>query len=229
MTGFFELDGPSWGPADGGTPRQLVVLCHGVGADGNDLIDLAPHWGQAVPGALFLSPHAPFPFEMAPYGRQWFSLGDRSTTQIEAGTRLAAGILSAWIDERLAELGLDDSALALMGFSQGAMTVLFAGLRRPRPPACILAYSGRLVGLDSLATEIASRPPVLLVHGEADPVVPVESTRQAEAALRALGLPVHALYRPGLPHGIDGEGLAAGAAMLAETLGSGAATRAAGA
>lgn len=212
------LSGPSRPPASGGRPRQIVVLCHGVGADGNDLFDIAAIWAQALPDALFLSPHAPFPCDMWPSGRQWFSLQDRSPPALEAGTRLAAGILNAWLDEQLARHELPGSALGMMGFSQGAMTALFAGLRRPVPPACILGYSGRMIGADTLQAEITGRPPVLLVHGEDDPVVPVEATRAAEAALQALGVPVTAFYREGLQHGIDQEGLIVGGGMLAESL-----------
>jgi phospholipase/carboxylesterase len=213
-----EWDGPRWGPADGGTPRKLVLLLHGVGADGFDLIDLAPGWGKAVPGAAFLAPHAPEPCDMAPYGRQWFSLQDRTPARLLAGMRVAAEALNARIDAELARLGLGDSDLALMGFSQGAMTALFAGLRRQAPPACILAYAGALLGAETLAAEIASRPPVLLVHGEADPTVPVMASRLAESALQAAGVEVEAVYRPGLEHGIDEVGISLGGLALQRTL-----------
>lgn len=152
-------------------------------------------------------------------GRQWFALWDRSQAQLEAGVRMAAGILNGWLDEQLATRGLVASDCALMGFSQGAMTALFAALRRPVPVACVLAYSGALLGADSLAAEIAARPPVLLVHGEADPVVPVAATRAAEMALKAAGVPVTARYVPGLPHGIDPGGIAAGGSFLRKHLG----------
>jgi phospholipase/carboxylesterase len=209
-----EWDGPRWGPADGGRPRALVLLLHGVGADGFDLIDLAPGWGVAVPGALFLAPHAPEPCDMAPYGRQWFSLADRMPARLAAGVRAAAGALDARIDAELARLGLDDGALALMGFSQGAMTALFTGLRRRHPPACILAYAGALLDPATTAAEITSRPPVLLVHGEADPTVPAAASRQAEEVLKACGVEVEAAYRPGLAHGIDEVGVSLGALAL---------------
>lgn len=208
------LDGPRWGPASGGTPRHLVVLCHGVGADGNDLISLAPDWGHALPDALFVSPHAPEPYDMAPTGRQWFSLADRSPPRMEQGVRRAAKMLGDFIDAELARLALPSGAYALMGFSQGAMTALFTGLRRNPPPVAILVFSGALLGPGSLAAEIAARPPVLLVHGEADEVVPVSRTRDAEAALRAEHVPVEALYRPGLGHGIDAAGIATAGLFL---------------
>ncbi|PWS35546.1 phospholipase [Falsiroseomonas bella] len=210
------LDGPRWGPAEGGAPRKLVVLLHGLGADGFDLIDLAPGWGKAVPDALFLAPHAPEPCDLAPYGRQWFSVQDRTPARMLAGVQVAAAHLDAFLDAETARLGLSAGDVALMGFSQGAMTALFTGLRRDPPPAAILAYSGRLLGAEGLA----ARPPVLLVHGEADEVVPVSGSRDAEAALRAAGVPVEAAYRPGLGHGLDDAGIALGGLMLQQHLGA---------
>ena len=153
-----EPDGPRWGPASRRAPRQLVVLCHGVGADGHDLIDLAPTWGPALPDAAFVAPHAPFPYDMAPEmpdfgGRQWFSLADRTPSVLEAGVRVAAPALDAFIDRELARLDLPAAGYALMGFSQGAMTVLFVGLRRPVAPRAILGFSGALLAPGALAAE----------------------------------------------------------------------------
>ncbi len=128
--------------------------------------------------------------------------------------RRAATFLDPFVDAELARLGLPADAYALMGFSQGAMTALFAGLRRATAPRAILAFSGALIAPASLATELTHRPPVLLVHGEADDVVPVERSHEAEAALRAAGVPVEATYVPRLGHGIDDTGLAMGALAL---------------
>ncbi|HTW68900.1 MAG TPA: prolyl oligopeptidase family serine peptidase [Acetobacteraceae bacterium] len=208
-----ELDGPRWGPASKGTPRQVVVLCHGLGADGHDLIDLAPSWGHALPDALFVSVDAPFIHDSG-FGRQWWSVGDRSPAITEAGVRRAALYLGPFIDAELARLDLPPDAYALMGFSQGAMTVLFTGLRHVPPPRAILAFSGALIAPELLAAELTGRPPVLLVHGEADDVVPVSRSRDAEAALRASGVPVEATYVPRLGHGIDDTGISLGALFL---------------
>lgn len=212
------LDGPRVGPASGGPARQLVVLLHGVGADGKDLIGLADAWAPVLPEAVFVAPDAPSPCDMAPYGRQWFSLADRSPALLAAGIAAAAPALDAALDAELARLGLADKAMALMGFSQGAMMALFVGLRRRAPPAAILAYSGALLVADGLPSLAAGRPPVLLVHGEADDVVPAGASRIAEAALRAAAVPVEALYVPGLGHGIEDRGLAAGAGLLRRAL-----------
>lgn len=215
------LDGPRFGPANRGAPDALVVLVHGFGADGNDLIDLAAMWAEAVPGALFVAPHAPEPCDDIPFGRQWFPLWDRSATQLAAGVAGAAAALGQFVAAEAARLGLPPGRVALMGFSQGAMTVLEAGLRGAVPDAaCILAYSGGMLGVDDLADRLAARPAVLLVHGEDDEVVPVAASRMAEAALHAADVPVRALYRPGLGHGLDEVGLAAGAEVLRGLLGA---------
>lgn len=220
------LDGPRLPPRSGGPARHLVVLLHGVGADGSDLIGLAPVLSEALPGAAFVAPDAPFPCDMAPFGRQWFSLQDRSPARLAAGVRAAAPALRAFVEGELARLSLPASALALAGFSQGAMMALHTGLRMDDPPAAILAYSGALLeSPESLAAEVVAaarkpRPPVLLVHGEADGVVPVAASRAAEAALRGAGVPVEALYIPGLDHTIDETGLAAGVSVLRRAFGT---------
>jgi phospholipase/carboxylesterase len=207
------LEAVHWGPASKATPRQLVVLCHGLGADGYDLVDLAPSWGHACPDALFASVNAPFEHDSG-FGRQWWSVADRTPSVMLAGARRAADYLDRFIDAELSRLALPADAYALMGFSQGAMTVLFTGLRRKVAPRAILAFSGALIAPDALASEIANRTPVLLVHGEADMQVPVSRSRDAETALVAMGVPVESSYIPGLGHGIDDTGIAMGALAL---------------
>ncbi len=201
------------GPASGGTARQLIVLCHGVGADGHDLIELAPHWGRTFPDAAFAAPDAPEPYDSGPSGRQWWAIGDRNPAHMADGAAKALPLLDAFIDAELAGLRLPADAYALMGFSQGAMMVLYAGLRRATPPRAILAYSGALVAPEQLVAR-RNDAPVLLVHGEADQVVPAFRSRDAAAALRAAGVPVETLFIPELGHGIDPVGLGAGAAAL---------------
>jgi phospholipase/carboxylesterase len=212
------LSGPIHKPASGGKPRQLVILLHGLGADGNDLIGLAPVLAQVLPDAEFVSPNAPFPCDMAPYGYQWFSLQDRSPETILAGVRAAAPVLDAFIDEALASRGLAEKDIALIGFSQGTMMSLYVGLRRARPVAGIVGFSGALVGAETLAAEIRAKPRVLLVHGDADTMVPFQALGLAERALAAAGVPVETLVCPGLGHGIDEAGLKRGASFLHEVL-----------
>ena len=215
---LIPLTGPSRPPLSGGKPRRLVILLHGLGADGNDLIGLQQYWGRLVPDAEFISPNAPFPCDMAPYGYQWFSVQDRTPAAVLAGVRAAAPSLDAFIDEELQKRGLTESDTALVGFSQGTMMALYAGLRRAKPLAGILGYSGRLIAPELLTSELRSRPPVLLVHGTMDPVVPFESLAAAEAALRAVEVPVETLACPGAPHTIDPAGLQRGGAFLREVL-----------
>jgi phospholipase/carboxylesterase len=212
------LSGPIHKPAAGGKPRQLVILLHGLGADGNDLIGLAPVLAQVLPDAEFVSPNAPFPCDMAPYGYQWFSLQDRSPDTILAGVRAAAPVLDAFIDEALAARGLAEKDLALIGFSQGTMMSLYVGLRRARTVAGIVGFSGALVGAELLAAEIRAKPRVLLVHGDADTMVPFQALGLAERSLAAAGVPVETLVCPGLGHGIDEAGLKAAARFLKEVL-----------
>ena len=224
MNTALDLDGPRTGPAraQDGRPKELVILLHGLGADGNDLISLAPLFGQLLPEAAFVSPNAPFPCDMAPpgapMGRQWFSFQDRGPAAVLAGARAAATHLDAFIDAELERAGLPDDRLALVGFSQGTMIALHVAIRRARACAAVIGYSGALIGPELLAEEVVSRPPVLLVHGEADEVVPFQSLAAAEQALRAAGFLVHGEARPGLGHGIDEAGLKLGATMLKQSL-----------
>lgn len=198
-----QLDGPRVPPKSGGPAKQLVILLHGVGADGNDLIALAPLYQLLLPDALFIAPNAPYRFDMAPFGYQWFSLQDLDADTRRLGVQAAAPILDAFIDAQLLEHGLNEDRLVLVGFSQGAMVGLHVGLRREKGLAGIISHSGMLAGEHLLAEEIRSRPPVLLTHGALDEVLPVQSLAVAEAALRAAGIPVQAHLMPGLGHGID--------------------------
>lgn len=216
---FFGLDGPRLAPASGGRAKSLVVLLHGLGADGNDLISLAPLWSRVLPDTAFVSPNAPFPCDMAPYGRQWFSLLDRSPARVLAGVQAAAPILDTFLDAELERHGLTPDRLALVGFSQGTMMSLFVAPRRAVAIAGVVGFSGALVGAEILAAELRARPPVLLVHGDADPIVPYERMAAAAAALDAAGISVETLTCPGLPHSIDEAGLQAGAEFLYDRLG----------
>ena len=211
-----QLDGPRWGPAAGGAPRQLVVLAHGLGADGHDLIDLGPYWGKALPNALFVAPDAPEANAASAHGRQWFALWDRTPEQLAAGVAVGAAALLGFVEAELFRLGLPPEQVALMGFSQGAMVSLHAGLRRKMPPRAILAYAGALL---APPPPLAAPPPVLLVHGEADEVVPAAASAKAAETLRGAGVRVELLMVPGLGHGMDDAGLSVGALFLQRAFG----------
>ncbi|HLZ65580.1 MAG TPA: prolyl oligopeptidase family serine peptidase [Aliidongia sp.] len=214
------LTGPSRAPVSGGKATSLVVLLHGLGADGQDLIDLAQHLGPLLPDTAFVAPNAPEPCDMAPYGYQWFSLQDRSPSVMAAGVERSAPILAGFIEAELAARGLDAGRLALVGFSQGTMMSLHVGPRLSPGPAAIVGFSGMLLGPDRLAAEKRSAPPVLLIHGDSDPVVPFQAMAAAGTGLIGAGIPVDSLRRPGLGHGIDGPGLGAAAQFLVRHLGA---------
>ncbi|MEM7444617.1 MAG: alpha/beta fold hydrolase [Pseudomonadota bacterium] len=219
MTEIHELTGPSKAPASGGKAKQLVVFLHGVGADGNDLIGLAPQLAPILPDTEFLAPDAPFPCDMAPFGRQWFSLQDRSPAAMLAGVRSVAPSVNAFLDRELEKRDLTPDKLILVGFSQGTMTSLYTAPRRPEPIAGVIGFSGALVGAELLADEVKSKPPILLIHGDADEVVPVAAFDNAGHALQTAGFTVYGAKRPGLGHGIDGEGLSMGASFLLDRFG----------
>ncbi len=218
MTELVELSGPTYGPASGGAARSLVIFLHGVGADGNDLIGLAPHFARALPDAAFVAPDAPYPCDMAPMGRQWFSIQTQDAALRLAAIRETAAMLNAFIDAELAARGLGDDRLALIGFSQGTMMSLFVAPRRDNPCAGIMAYSGRLEGGAELGGEIRSRPPVMMVHGDGDELLPVSSMTDAASRLREAGIEVETHVRPGLGHGIDEAGIQIGMDFLAQVL-----------
>ena len=202
------LSGPSFPPQSGKAPKQVVIFLHGLGADGDDLIGLAPYFAQILPEAEFLSPHAPYPCDMAPFGRQWFSLQDRSPDAMLAGLEAVRPVLDSYLDAVLESRGLTETDLALVGFSQGTMLSLHCAPRRANPIASLVGFSGLLAAPDRLLDELTARPPVLLVHGEEDPVVAFDFMALAARALEALGVSVETQARPGLGHSIDDEGLA---------------------
>ena len=217
-----ELDGPRLEPR-AGAARHLVVFVHGYGADGNDLIDIGRAWQGLLPQAAFVSPHAPEPCSQAPVGRQWFPLTMRSTEERWLGVTKAAPVLDRFLDAELARRALPPSALALVGFSQGAMMALHVGLRRAAQPAAIVGYSGLFVlpenaDPDALAKDIRARPPVLLVHGQHDDLIPVQALFHAMQALASLDIPVEWHLSADIGHGIDQEGLRHGGEFLARRL-----------
>jgi phospholipase/carboxylesterase len=201
-----------------------VVFLHGYGADGNDLIELGKMWQPLLPDTAFVSPHAPEPCGQAPMGRQWFNLFTRDTNERWTGVNQAQPVLESFLDKEMTRRNLPTSALALVGFSQGTMMALHVGLRRASPLAGIVGYSG-LLALDekgtpeALAAEIRSRPPVLLVHGDQDELIPLQALFHASQTLAALDVPVEWHISQGVGHGIDQEGLRHGGQFLARRFG----------
>ena len=211
-----RLDGPRIAPQSG-KAKQLVVFLHGYGADGNDLIEIGRQWQAFLPDAAFVSPHAPEPCGMSPMGRQWFALTFRDPDERWRGVTTARPALDAFLDAELARHGLDDSRLALVGFSQGTMMALHTGLRRTMRPAAILGYSGVLVGPEHLA-DATHKPPILLVHGDQDEVIPLDALFMSAEALAKADVPAQFHLSFGVGHGIDGGGLLHGGLFLAQNL-----------
>lgn len=215
-----KIDGPRRAPASGGAPKQLVILVHGYGADGNDLIGLGEAWASYLPDAAFVSPHAPEPMPGQFFGgRQWFGLETRGEKEWTEGVRRAGPVLEAFVVDEAKKAGLPLGSVALVGFSQGTMMVLQVGLRLPEPPAAIVGFSGHLAGAKHLAAEIKVKPPVLLIHGADDDVIPAKALDFARNVLAGLGVPVQWRVRPGLGHGIDPEGLHAAGLFLRSAFG----------
>jgi phospholipase/carboxylesterase len=202
-----KLFGPEVKPLSGGKAKQLVIFLHGLGADGKDLITLAKDIGKFLPDAHFLSPHAPQECDMAPFGYQWFSLQQRDEDSILKGIKATAPILNNYIDEQLVKLDIKPENVILMGFSQGTMMSLYVALRRERAIGGIVGFSGALIGAQSLPVEIKSTPPVLLIHGDNDDVVPYQALAFAKDTLSSNNVKVETLTCKGLGHSIDIDGI----------------------
>jgi phospholipase/carboxylesterase len=219
-----SFDGHYIDPASGKRPKRLVVLCHGMHAEAGQLLQLARAWRSVLPETAFALPNAPLRRRshwlspLLPSRREWFSLNDQSPAALEAGVRQAAEHIGRIIDRELERLSLSPEAYALAGFSQGAMTALFAGLRRVNGPRAIVSFAGSLIAPASLAGEVRTLAPVLLVHGSDDRIVPPASSSAAALMLAAVGVPVATCYRPGLAHEIDQIGMVEGGRFLGESL-----------
>ncbi len=211
-----RLDGPRLAPK-GGAAQQLVVFLHGYGADGNDLIAIGQQWQSLLPNAVFVAPHAPEPCAQAPVGRQWFALDLRNEDELWRGVNRAAPLLNSFLDAELARYGLARDRLAIVGFSQGTMLALHVGLRRR--VAAVIGYSGVLVGSEHLAeaSKTQASPPVLLVHGDQDDLIPAEALFVSAEALAKAGIPCQWHLSFGIGHGIDAGGLMHGGLFLAQS------------
>lgn len=214
MSDHLPLEGPTLLPLDGNTVESAVIFLHGLGADGNDLISLGSALQPHMPNTIFYSPDAPQACDMAPIGRQWFSLQTREPAVVEAGVKETAPILQAFIDQVLADHSLTPDKLCLVGFSQGTMMSLYVAPRREHAIGGVVGFSGALIAAETLSEEATAKPPVLLIHGDADEVVPFDQMTRAFVALQAAGFAVDQLARPGLGHGIDPEGLTRAAQFL---------------
>lgn len=208
------IDGPRQPPANGQRPRKLAILVHGYGANGEDLIGLAGQWAQDLPHVQFVAPNAPQPVPGAPNGYQWFPITRMDPQETNRGVESAAPLLNAFIDSEIARYGLTPDDVALVGFSQGTMMALHCGLRRAPGLAGILGYSGAMPSRITLQDEIRSRPPIQLIHGDRDDVLPLGMMFDAAQGLCEAGASCQWHISPGIPHGIGPDGLEIGGRFL---------------
>lgn len=210
------VNGSSLQPLSGSSPKQIALLLHGYGSGGADLIALAPHWQRDLPDALILAPNAPQRLSYKSSGYQWWPLSGFTPQALASGAASAAPAIDAFIERKLDQYGLTEANLATIGFSQGTMMALHVGLRRPRQVAAIIGYSGMLTGAHELFHLPITRPPVLLIHGSADPIVPVSALHAAKTQLEHLGINVTTHISPGIGHSVDPVGLRMGGEFVAK-------------
>ncbi len=212
----FGRKGPPLGEA-----KQVVVFLHGYGANGADLLGLADPLTPHMPGTAFVAPDAPEPCAANPMGFQWFPipwLDGSSEDAAAAAMKRAVEDVNAFLDQVLADEGLGADRMILFGFSQGTMMSLHIAPRRAEPVAGVVGFSGRLLNPERLAGEAVSRPPVLLLHGDQDDMVPPASLADAHEALKAAGVEVYGHVMKGTGHGIDNEGLSVALGFMREKL-----------
>jgi len=197
-------------PVSGDRPRHIVVLLHGYGADGHDLIGIGTDWAPSLPDTVFVSPNAPYPCEMSATGYQWFSLHDYTDSAMTREIEQVSPLVNTWLDTILTHFNLKDQNMILSGFSQGSMLSLYTGTHRGRACAGILGYSGRLLGNPTNHTAV----PIHLIHGQADQIVPVSSWHDTKKTLEKNGYKVTGHTTPALPHGIDKNGIISGLAFI---------------
>ncbi|MCF6326247.1 MAG: alpha/beta hydrolase [Devosiaceae bacterium] len=212
-----QLSGPMLAPKTG-KAKKLMVLLHGYGSDGNDLIGLARYWQSALPEMLFVAPNAPQKCPMNPAGYQWFDLDLNREISRLTGSKNARPVLQKFLDQLWEQTGFDASETFLVGFSQGGMMALDVGLRLEKQPLGIISFSGGLIGEDNWESDIKIKPPVCLVHGEADDVVPVSMSINSKTRLEKINIKTAMQIEPGLGHTISVEGLGFALAFMRELL-----------
>lgn len=218
MTSNKQLGGPFLAPKSG-KANQLVIFLHGYGSNGADLISIGDEWAEELPDAAFVSPNAPDVCESWAAGFQWFAI--RAADGVVAKVldraeiiRKPAEILNEFIDQQLAHWGVDESRLAVAGFSQGAMMAMYAMPRRQKTCAAVVGYSGMLLDAPGLKAPGIVKPPILAIHGDRDDVVPPSSLNDIQAGFSAAGFKIETIMRPGLAHGIDPFGLVRGVSFI---------------
>lgn len=208
--------------AKSGSADSLVVFIHGYGADGNDLIGLAEPMSNELPNTTFISPHAPNICTMNPMGKEWFPIPMIDMTSEEFAHEImlkSVAQFQAWLDAQMVAHGVTPDRVVLVGFSQGTMLALHAGPRRTDMLACIVGFSGRLLAPESLEDEMQTKPPILLIHGDMDMVVPATDMAKASDAMTRAGFEVLTHISSGMAHGIAPDGLGLSVQFIKKHLG----------
>ncbi|MEX2430994.1 MAG: dienelactone hydrolase family protein [Dehalococcoidia bacterium] len=211
------LSGPYHSPASGGAPDSVIIMLHGIGSDGHDLISLANVLAPDLPNTAFHAPDAPEPYAGG-FGYEWFP---RAEMAGGGHAKRVEDTLNAYIDEVLAEYALDSSRCVLLGFSQGSIVAMHVAPRRAEAVAGVVAFSGSMPTAGTLLQEKVSAPPMLLIHGAEDTVLGPEESETAAKHLQEAGVPVTLHVLPGLPHSIDGRGIGLAAQFLQQVLTAG--------
>ncbi|MDR3474852.1 MAG: prolyl oligopeptidase family serine peptidase [Devosia sp.] len=212
---MIKLSGPMVPPRRGGPPTRAMVLLHGYGSDGNDLIGLASYWRELLPGAMFVAPNAPEPCRDNPAGYQWFPIDfERPDYRFEGAGR-AAPVIREFLADLWRQTDLEPEDTILAGFSQGAMMALHVGLSLDAALLGVIGFSGALIAPAGFLDDVGPRPPICLVHGERDQVVDPDLSAQAAAILRGRGFDVRFHVEPGAGHTITEDGLAFASAFIA--------------
>ncbi len=212
-----KLSGPMVAPK-GGKPDRLVVLLHGYGSDGNDMISLAQFWQKDMEKALFAAPNAPERCAINPTGFQWFDLDANSEMSRLTGAEKARAAINEFLADLWRQTGLGPKDTLLVGFSQGAMMALYVGLQLDEPLVGIISFSGALIEQEDFSSLIRSRPPVCLIHGAADDVVPVKLSEKGAEVLKNLGVKVALFIEPGVGHTISMNGLGFSVAFVRQII-----------
>lgn len=207
-----SLNGPMLSPRSGNVKRLILIL-HGYGADGDNLLGVAQMMAAEFPDTLWFAPNAPESCEMG-MGYQWFSLADRSMPARDKGVKSAAAIVTTALDYLKQEYQITDPDIALLGFSQGTMTSIYTALRLPQPIAGVVGFSGALLGESTMKDELLSKPEMCLIHGDSDEVVPYAALEHARAGLKSIGVSVESHSRANLGHSIDEKGIEIASAFL---------------
>ena len=200
---------------------SVVVFLHGYGADGADLLGLSEPLAPHLPKTAFYAPDAPEPCRNNPMGHQWFPipwLDGSSEVDARISMGQSVGALNDFLDTVLAAEGLSPDRMVLVGFSQGTMMALHVAPRRKAAVAGVVGFSGRLLSPDTLEAEARVKPPVLLIHGDQDEVVPFDDMAVAGQALQGAGFTVYGHVMQGTGHGISPDGLSVALAFLKDRL-----------